>query len=227
MRSEPPYNEYKFGCFLLRPAERQLLCEGRPTPLAPKAFDTLLLLIENHGRLVTKDDFLKRVWLDSFVEEVSLAHAISEVRKALRERSNESRFIETVPKRGYRFTAPLEEINRTEPPHAARMIIGVLPVENLAGAPGQEYLADGLTEEMIAALGQVAPEHLGVIGRTSMMAYKRTTKSLAEIGVELGATFFARKLHARRVRAAADHVALSSCTRPGASLVRFLRSPAA
>ena len=234
MRSEPPSIEYKFGCFLLRPAERQLLCEGRPTPLAPKAFDTLLLLIENHGRLVTKDEFLKRVWLDSFVEEVSLAHAISEVRKALRGGSNESDFIETVPKRGYRFTAPLEEINRTEPPHAARMIIGVLPVENLAADPGQEYLADGLTEEMIAALGQVAPEHLGVIGRTSMMAYKRTTKSLAEIGVELGAMFLLEnsmraesgrlRITSRLVRARDQaHLWSGSYDRQPGSLLEFQR----
>ena len=65
----------------------------------------------------------------------------------------------------------------------------MLPFENLGADPEREYLADGLTEEAIAALGQVDPEHLGVIGRTSAMAYKGTTKSLAEIGQDLGATF--------------------------------------
>jgi TolB-like protein len=187
--SIPPQVTYKFGKFHLLPSDKQLLCDGAPVPLAPKVFDTLCLLVESGGRLVEKNEFLERVWLGSFVEEVALAHAISQLRKALRNGAEETDFIETVPKRGYRFTAPVEVIRAESDQAPARATLAVLPFENLGADPEREYLADGLTEEAIAALGQVDPEHLGVIGRTSAMAYKGTTKSLAEIGQELGATF--------------------------------------
>lgn len=180
---------YKFGCFCLLPAEKQLLREGKPVPLAPKSYDTLLLLLESHGHLVEKNELLNRLWPDSVVEEVGLAHAISQLRKALRDGTDGSSFIETVPKRGYRFSVPVEVVGAKFHETTSRVTLGVLPVENLGAGPDHEYLAAGLTEEVIAALGQVDPEHIGVIGRTSMMAYKGTTKSLAEIGRELGAGF--------------------------------------
>ena len=180
---------HSFGSFRLVPAERQLLRDGQVVPLPPKTFDTLLLLVENQGRLVEKEAFLKRVWRDSFVEEVALAHAISQLRKVLREGARETEFIETVPKRGYRFLAPVKTIARETTTAPAGITLAVLPFENLSADPEREYLADGLTDEVIATLGQVDPEHLRVIGRTSMMAYKRTTKSLAVIGGELGAGY--------------------------------------
>jgi TolB-like protein/Flp pilus assembly protein TadD len=187
--SRPSEVAYTFGSFRLVPAEKQLVRGGEVVPLAPKAFDTLLLLVENQGRLVEKDVFMRRVWPDSFVEEVALAHGISQLRKALREGSEESNFIETVPKRGYRFIAPVKVTAGEAAQSPPGVTLAVLPFENLSADPEREYLADGLTEEVIAALGQVHPEQLRVIGRTSMMAYKRTTKSLAEIGGELGAGF--------------------------------------
>ena len=188
MSNTPPF-AYKFGGFSLLPADKQLLHNDRPVPFPPKAFDTLLLLVENQGRLLEKDVFLKRVWPDSFVEEVALAHSISQVRKALRTGTVESEFIETVPKRGYRFVAAVEAVAPPADPRLSRTRLAVLPFENLSSDAEREYVADGLTEEVIAALGQVDPEHFGVIGRTSMMAYKRTTKSLAEVGAELHAEF--------------------------------------
>ena len=123
------------------------------------------------------------------MEEVALAHAISHLRRVLNNSTDGAGFIETVPKRGYRFVAPVEIVR--EAPHnaPARVALAVLPFENLSTNPELEYLAFGLTEETIAALGQVDPDHLGVIGRTSSMAYKGTTKSLAEIGRELGVAF--------------------------------------
>jgi len=187
--SNPQQVAYKFGRFCLRPGDRQLLCDDNPVPLAPKMFDTLLLLVESQGRLLEKDEFLKRVWPDSFVEEVALAHAISHVRKALREGTGESSFIETVPKRGYRFLARVEILGAAGHEAALPVRLAVLPFENLGADPELEYMADGLTEEVIAALGHVDPGHLSVIGRTSVMAYKRTTKLLADIGRELGARF--------------------------------------
>ncbi len=93
------------------------------------------------------------------------------------------------PSAGIVSRLPVETIRAESDEASARATLAVLPFENLGADPEREYLADGLTEEAIAALGQVDPEHLGVIGRTSAMAYKGTTKSLAEIGQELGATF--------------------------------------
>ena len=187
--SSPSQVTYKFGNFCLLPGDKQLLCEGATVPLAPKVFDTLVLLVESQGRLVEKDEFLQQVWQGSFVEEVALAHAISQLRKALRNGAEETDYIETVPKHGYRFTAPVE-VFREEPRESSeRITLAVLPFQNLGADPEREYLADGLTEEAIAALGQVDPENLSVIGRTTAMAYKGTTKSLAEIGQELGSTF--------------------------------------
>ena len=180
---------YKFGCFCLRPSEKQLLREGKPVPLAPKVYDTLLLLLESQGHLVEKNELLNRLWPDSVVEEVGLAHAISQLRKALRDGTDGSSLIETVPKRGYRFSVPVEVVGAKFHETTSRVTLGVLPVENLGAGPDHEYLAAGLTEEVIVALGQIDPEHIGVIGRTSMMAYKGTRKSLAEIGRELGAGF--------------------------------------
>jgi DNA-binding winged helix-turn-helix (wHTH) protein len=180
---------YKFGCFCVYPSEKQLLRDGKRVPLAPKVYDTLLLLLESQGRLVEKSEFLNRLWPDSHVEEVALAHAISQLRKALRDGMDGSIFIETVPKRGYRFGVPVEVVGPKAGDITSRVTLGVLPVENLGPGSDHEYLASGLTEEVIAVLGQIDPEHIGVIGRTSMMAYKGTTKSLAEIGRELVAGF--------------------------------------
>jgi TolB-like protein len=179
---------YEFGKFRLLSADKQLLRAGKPVPLKPQVFETLLLLVESHGHLIEKNEFLKRLWPDSFVEEAALAQNISQLRKALRNGTEEDRFIETVPKRGYRFLAPVD-VTGTESYEAPSVMLAVLPFDNLGADPEHEYLADGLTDEVIASLGRVDPEHLSVIGRTSMMAYKRTTKSLAEIGRELGAEF--------------------------------------
>ena len=105
-----PQVAYKFGGFVLNPADKQLLREGKTVALPPKVFDTLLLLVESQARLVQKDDFLKRVWPDSFVEEVALAHCISHLRKALRDGTQGYTFIETVPKRGYRFVVGSQKL---------------------------------------------------------------------------------------------------------------------
>jgi len=96
---------YRFGHFILDPTERVLSCEGMPVSLTPKAFDTLLCLVRNHGHILTKDELLKEVWPDTFVEEVNLAVNISVIRKALGENPQDCRYIATVPGRGYRFVA--------------------------------------------------------------------------------------------------------------------------
>jgi TolB-like protein/DNA-binding winged helix-turn-helix (wHTH) protein len=96
---------YEFGPFRIDVAERLLLRDGQSVPLPPKAFDTLLVLAENRGHLLEKDELMERLWPDSFVEEANLPNTISLLRKALGDGNGEHRYIETVPRRGYRFIA--------------------------------------------------------------------------------------------------------------------------
>ena len=100
---------YAFGPFLLDAGQRLLLREGKPVPLTPKAVDTLLVLVRNAGHLVAKDDLMKEVWPDAFVEEVNLAKNIFVLRHALGDGEHAREYIETVPKRGYRFVARVRE----------------------------------------------------------------------------------------------------------------------
>jgi len=97
---------YEFGAFRLDPSERTLLRQGQSVPLTPKVFDTLVYLVENSGCLITKDDFMKQVWANAFVEDAALAQTISQLRKAL----GDSEMIETVPKKGYRFVGAVRTV---------------------------------------------------------------------------------------------------------------------
>src|ERR1041384_1769101 len=98
-------HSYEFGRFRLKTAERVLLREGEPVPLTPKVFDILVTLVEHGGQVVAKDDLMKRVWPNTLVEEGNLTQNISLLRKALGESPGGVQFIETVPRRGYRFVA--------------------------------------------------------------------------------------------------------------------------
>jgi TolB-like protein/DNA-binding winged helix-turn-helix (wHTH) protein/Tfp pilus assembly protein PilF len=109
---------YEFGPFRLDPAERLLLRNNQTIPLAPKAFETLLLLAENSGHLLSKDELMKRLWPQTFVEEVNLAQNISAIRRALDDKNGGAHYIETVAKGGYRFTAATRKIVH-EPPRMA------------------------------------------------------------------------------------------------------------
>ena len=100
---------YDFGPFRLDLSEHTLLRDGHPVPLTPKIFDVLRVLVQNGGHLVEKERLLKEVWPDSFVEEGTLNRSVSVLRKALGERPSEQKYIETMPKRGYRFVAPVTE----------------------------------------------------------------------------------------------------------------------
>jgi len=122
--------QYAFGNFLLNPAARELLREGRPVPLSPKAFELLLALVENHARLLEKPELMKTLWPDTFVEEGNLCVMISLLRKALGE---DTAYIKTVAKHGYRFIAEVQvicketdaRINATPAPDALNTIHSV------------------------------------------------------------------------------------------------------
>lgn len=107
---------YEFGSFRLDVGERLLLCDDKPVPLQPKAFDILLVLVRNSNHLVGKDELMQAIWPDAFVEEGNLTLNVSLLRKALGERKNSHtpRYIETVSKRGYRFVASVREVRSEE-----------------------------------------------------------------------------------------------------------------
>jgi DNA-binding winged helix-turn-helix (wHTH) protein/TolB-like protein len=98
-------NLYEFGPFTLQVSEHRLLRDGKPVSLAPRAFDILLLLVQNGGRLVPKDDLVKRVWPSGFVEEANLTANVAALRRALGPGPAGQEYIETVPRLGYRFNA--------------------------------------------------------------------------------------------------------------------------
>ena len=157
--------------------------------LTPKVFDTLLYLVERSGKVVEKEELMHAIWPDTAVEENNLSQNISTLRRVLGESRGENLYIATVPGKGYRFIAGVETVRCSPEALSQKVTLAVLPFENLSSDPEREYLADGLTEETSASLGQIDPEHLGVIGRTSVSAYKRTTKTVAEIGRELDADY--------------------------------------
>ncbi|MGB8540933.1 MAG: winged helix-turn-helix domain-containing protein [Candidatus Acidiferrales bacterium] len=232
-------------------------------PLQPKAFETLLVLVRNSEKLVSKDELLSAVWSDTFVEESNLTQNIFVLRKALGAEDDGRRYIVTVPGRGYRFaekvvTIPEQEelspatapavtattgwtnlpvpvkresrlvwiagmvglpvlvlalagflvwrrVHPVSPATPARVMLAVLPFQNLTGDPQQEYFADGLTEEMIAQLGRLRPEQLGVIARTSVMGYKHSDKRLDQIARELSVQYVLEGSYRR----AGDHLRIT------------------
>ena len=110
---------YRFGEFELDPAERRLSVAGKPIALTPKVFDTLVLLVERAGRLVSKDELMRALWPRGYVEESNLTKHIWVIRRALGDGEQGSRFIETVPKLGYRFVAIVTTVERVASPGPA------------------------------------------------------------------------------------------------------------
>ena len=169
-------SSYDFGRFRLDADGRLLYRDDKRVRLTPKAVDLLLTLVESKGTPLTRDDLLHKVWSDASVEEGTLSSHISLLRKTLGKG-----FIETIPKRGYRFAGAVQDSRQT----SGRLLLVVLPFENLSGAKKDDAFSDGLTEEMITQLGRATPERLGVIARTSSMTYKSTKKTIEQIGREL------------------------------------------
>src|SRR5262244_1141141 len=148
---------YEFGRFRLKVAERILLREGELVPLTPKVFDILLTLVENRGQVVSKEDLMKRVWPNTFVEEGNLTQNISLLRKALGESPGGVQFIETVPRRGYRFVADISESGQLFA--SSSVISAEIPVQvpvSVAASPARRR-----TPAFILAAGLVVA---GIIG---------------------------------------------------------------
>ena len=174
----------RFGAFDLDLASGELRKGEAPIRLQPQPLKVLMLLASRAGQLVSRDEIQKQIWADeTFVDfDQGLNYCIRQIRAVLCDDAETPRFIETVPRRGYRFVA---EIVPLSAPVERRVMLVVLPFQNLSNDPEQEYFSDGLTEEMIAQLGRLNPQRLGVIARTSAMRYKHTDKSIDAIGREL------------------------------------------
>ncbi|HEY9502349.1 MAG TPA: transcriptional regulator, partial [Pyrinomonadaceae bacterium] len=106
---------HRFSDFTIDIEQKVLLRGGKAIPMAPKVFETLLALVENHGRIVLKEELMKRLWPDTFVEESNLTFNIQQLRKSLGDNAREPFYIETIPRRGYRFIAEVQPL-ATIPP---------------------------------------------------------------------------------------------------------------
>ncbi|MFZ0734670.1 MAG: winged helix-turn-helix domain-containing protein [Candidatus Sulfotelmatobacter sp.] len=247
------------GLFDIDLGVAELRKNGVRIPLQEQPFRVLSVLLEHPGEVVTREQLQERVWpADTYVSfDEGINTAIRKLRLAFGDSADNPRFIETLPRRGYRFIAPIVESPRQEaiPPITAgagvaarlegarraadtreseeaepshvrlhwrywagvaaavllcivvamsylirrrspstpappkRIMLAILPFQNLSNDPKQEYFADGLTEETITDLGELSPERMGVIARTSAMAYKHTNKTASQIGRELGVDY--------------------------------------
>ena len=144
-----PPAQYEFGAFRLDVRERALWCEGKLVPLTPKLVETLLALVEREGHIVDKQELMERVWPDTFVEEGNVARHVSLLRKALSEGSGGASLIETLPRRGYRFIAPVRKV---APPESAEPEL-VVETHTITRVTAEERIEDSDTDEA-ALVGQ-------------------------------------------------------------------------
>jgi TolB-like protein/DNA-binding winged helix-turn-helix (wHTH) protein/Tfp pilus assembly protein PilF len=230
----------RFGLYQADLDSGELRKAGLRIKVQQQPFKILEALLERPGELVTREELHSRIWPDEsfgdFDQAVNVA--VAKLRSALGDSADNPRYIETLPRRGYRFVGPVDaplldsQTQETSPAvrpdtkpqargwrfkfaiavlavtlvllgsvymlrpggglvtgHQGRVMLAVLPFQNLSGDPNQEYFSDGLTEEMITELGRLNPELLGVIARVSAMQYKHADKNMAQIGRELGVDY--------------------------------------
>jgi len=254
----------RFASFELNLGNGELRRDGVPLKLQPQPAKVLVVLVSRPGEVVSREELAEKIWgSETFVDfERGLNFAVRQIRATLGDDADQPRFLETLPKRGYRFISPVQvapaERNPaagSDPPAASqdqaavvggsapgsapasrlagrrilwragaaalvvagalvvthywprahansRIMLAVLPVQNLTGDASQDFISDGLTEEMISQLGGFNPQQLGVIARTSSMSYKSTNKTVTQIGKELGVDYVVET----SVRGTADHM---------------------
>lgn len=182
----------RFGCFEVELDTGRLLKRGMRVGLREQSFQVLALLLKHAGEVVTRDELRQCLWHDEvFVDfDKSLNTAVADLREALCDPADRPHFIETLPKRGYRFIANVFTRPAAAPERfVQRVRLVVLPFVNLTGDPAEEYFADAMTDEIITSLASVAPQQLAVIARTTAMHYKTSHKDVARIVRELGVDF--------------------------------------
>jgi adenylate cyclase len=169
---------FRFGEFTFDADQRVLLRQGKPLLLAPKVLETLLTLVQNSGRIIEKEELMKRLWPDTFVEESNLTYCIVQLRKTLGDEARHPRYIETIPKRGYRFILDVEEVSSD-----MGASIAVLPFLDLSPDKDQDYFCEGLADELINSLASLP--NLYVVSRTSSFRFKSQTLDIREVGKRL------------------------------------------
>jgi TolB-like protein len=175
----------RFGAFEVNLQSRELRKHGMRIRMEEKPFQILEILLERAGQVVTRRMLREILWPDTVVGyEHGLNTAINKLRDLLGDSARSPRFVETLPRLGYRFIAQVVNPLKVVSTEGKRMLL-VLPFESLCGDDEQEFFAEGLTEEMISQLGRLNPKRLGVIARTSAVQYKATNKSIGEIAAEL------------------------------------------
>ncbi len=185
MQQRPLPTLIRFGEFEFNPQTEELRRRGLRLKLSLQSAQVLSILLERAGELVTRQELQKQLWHEeTFVDfDHGLNNAVNKLREVLGDSTARPRFIETLPRRGYRFLATADVIRSVRP--SGKVMLAVLPFRNLSRDPDQDYFADGLTEEMIVQLGRLQPESLGVIACTTMMLYKSSEKTADAIAGEL------------------------------------------
>ena len=226
--------DFQVGTCLVQPKLNSISGDGRTAHVEPKAMQVLVYLAEHASDVMPKERIIQAVWADTFVTDDVLTRAISELRRAFDDDPHEPRFIQTIPKGGYRLIAPVEgtPLPAVSPPStesttsrhnlrarlgfivvtvavlvivatyvaqrylrspemlpAGRIMLVVLPFDNLSGDPEQEYFSDGMTEEITTQLGRMNPARLGGMGRAPAMTYKGKQATIDQIGKELGVDY--------------------------------------
>src|SRR5688500_17454342 len=183
----------KFGSFELDVRLRELRTGSTRVRLQEQPFEILRLMLERPGDVVTREELRQRLWpAGTYVDfEHSLNAAVKRLRAALGDDAENPRFVETLPRRGYRFIARLDAVPvpASAPATPVRPRLAVLPFANLSEDAAQEYFSDGLTEEMILQLGSVSRGRLGVLARWSSMVFKGSTRRAREVGEILGVDY--------------------------------------
>lgn len=176
----------RFGAYEADLASGDLRKNGIRIHLRDQSFRVLAALLQHAGRVVSRDKLRRLLWGDRvFVEfENNLNAIVGHLREALCDSADHPRYIETLPKRGYRIIVDVNPaLPREQNRERARLL--VLPILNAGGDTGQEYFADAITDEIITALAGIAPDRLAVIARTTSAHYKRTHKNIGAIAREL------------------------------------------
>src|SRR6516225_1385054 len=166
----------RFGAFEVDLEGRRLLKRGVPISLREQSFQVLAALMERPGEIVTRQELHRRLWSsDTFVDfEVAMNSAVSRLRDALGDSPNSPSFIETIPKRGYRFVVPVPK----------RPAVAVMPFVNQTTDVRDEYFSDGLTDELIRVLSRI--DGLRVTAGSVVYRYKGQRRDARQAGRELG-----------------------------------------
>jgi DNA-binding winged helix-turn-helix (wHTH) protein len=168
----------RFGTFELQVRSRELRNGATRIRLQKQPFEILLMMLERPGTFVTRDELRERLWPQvTYVDfEHSLNAAVKHLRNALGDDADNPRFVETLPRRGYRFIGALTDDRDPHQPTRATIRLAVLPFVNLSDRSEYGHFGDGLTEEMTAQLGQLCGDRIGIISRYSSTEMERRQK---------------------------------------------------